>query len=167
VFLRDFVDVKCAADPVSARIAGGDWWLANLVSAAGDDTESQLMRIGPASFGEWIARDVRVRIGRSTSSGSATLVPLRWEDARRPQLFPVLDGNLEVVPLGPERCRVVLSATYRPPFERAGQLLDQAFLHRVAESTVRSFLTQLGRVMEADVAAEPPRPSPEPPATLS
>lgn len=153
VFLQDFVDVDCAADPVSARITGGDWWLANLASAAGGDTESQLMRIGPASFGDWIARDVHVRIGRSTMSGDSTLVPLRWEDARRPHLFPVLDGNLEVVPLGPQCCRVVLTATYRPPFERAGQLLDHAFLHRVAESTVRSFLTQLGRSLEADVVA--------------
>ena len=65
----------------------------------------------------------------------------------------MLDGNLEVVPLGPERCRVVLTAAYRPPFERAGQLLDQAFLHRVAESTVRSFLTQLACTVETDVVA--------------
>lgn len=154
MFLQDFVDVDRACSVVSRRLAGGDWWLANLANEAGSDTEMQLMRIGPASFGDWIAREVRVRIGRSSASGDATLVPLRWEDARRPHLFPVLDGNIEIVPLGPARCRVVLSATYRPPFEGVGQLLDHAFLHRVAESTVRSFLTQIARTLEAEAPAE-------------
>lgn len=162
VFLQDFVDVARPDRTVSRRIAGAEWWLSHLATTAGTDTEAQLMRIGPAPFGDWIARDVNVRVGEASTTADSTLVPLRWEDVRHPHLFPVLDGNLEVAPLGPASCRVILSATYRPPLDHVGKLLDHAFLHRVAESTVRSFLTRLARVLEAEGAplAEPPEDQP-------
>lgn len=153
VFLQDFVDIDRPRDLIGRQLAAGSRWLGQLASTAGGDTETLLVRIGPGAFGrpsaEWISREVRVRIGRSTVTSLAVRVPLRWEDARRPGLFPVLDGNLEVVSLGPDRSRLVLYASYRPPFESVGHVLDHALLHRVAESTVRSFLTHVATALEA------------------
>lgn len=152
VFLQDFVDVGSPRDLIGRRLAAGSRWLGHLASSAGGDTETLLMRIGPAPFGhapgEWISREVRVRIGRTTITAAGVSVPLRWEDARRPGLFPVLDGNLEVCSLGSARSRIVLYASYRPPFDSVGQVLDHALLHRVAESTVRSFLTRVATALE-------------------
>jgi hypothetical protein len=148
VFIQDFVDVNLPEKLVSERLSEGQGWLARLASAAGDDTESQLVKLGPSSFGHLIARDVRVRLGRATSGAAGVVVPVRWEDARRPGLFPLLDGNLEVAPLGPDHSRVVLYASYRPPFDAMGRVLDQALFHRVAESTVRSFLQKVAGTLQ-------------------
>ena len=152
VFLQEFVDVEQTPDVIDEVLATGSQWLGELASTAGGDTETLLVRIGPVALGrapaEWIAREVRVRIGRSTKTSVGVRVPLRWEDARRPGLFPVLDGNLEVASLGPGRSRVVLYASYRPPFDSVGQALDHAVLHRVAESTIRSFLSYVAVKLE-------------------
>lgn len=144
VFLQDFVDVECAADDVSRRLGGGGAWLTPLASAAGGDGGTLQMRLGPSMSGELVTREVRVRLGQpATTTGGGAVVPIRWEDARYPALFPVLDGDLEVARLDDGSCRLVLNASYRPPLEGIGMLLNQALLHRVAESTARSFL---GRV---------------------
>ncbi len=147
MFLQDFVDVERPRDVISERLSNGGPWLARLASAAGDDTRTQLVRMGPPLFGERIAREVRIRLGSPTVSAAGIVVPIRWEDARRPTFFPVLDGNLELVALGPDCCRIVLYASYRPPFDTVGHVLDSALLHRVAESTVRSFLTHVAETL--------------------
>ncbi len=158
VFIQDFVDVDLPERLVSERLDEAQGWLAGLACAAGGDAESQLVRLGPSGLGQLVARDVRVRLGRATSGGTrdgGVVVPLRWEDAKRPGLFPMLDGNLEVAPLGPERSRVVLYASYRPPFDAVGRVLDQALFHRVAESTVRSFLQKMAETLQ-DRSGDPP-----------
>ncbi len=148
VFIQDFVDVEQTGDLVSERLSEGQGWLARLASDAGDDAHSQLVRLGPSALGDLVTREVRVRLGPPTPLEDGVVVPLRWEDARRPSLFPVLDGNLQVAPLGLERTRLVLYASYRPPFEGLGRALDQALLHRVAESTVRSFLHKVAETLD-------------------
>jgi hypothetical protein len=146
VFLQDFVDVERPAREVASSLADGSTWLAPLADAAGASAGQKLVRVGP-SLGEWIARKVLVRLGQFVVTPEGVIVPIRWEDARHPALFPVLDGNLEVAPLGTGQCRVVLSAAYRPPFDGVGAALDRALLHRVAESTVREFLGRLGETL--------------------
>jgi hypothetical protein len=148
VFLQDFVDVAQPERVIGERLSNGQAWLARLASAAGDDTETQLVRLGPTALGELVTREVRVRLGRPTRIGGVVVVPLRWEDGRRPNFFPVLDGNLEVAPLGPDQSRIVLYASYRPPFDGVGRVLDQALFHRVAESTVRSFLCKVAETLQ-------------------
>jgi hypothetical protein len=149
VFLHDFVDVDRPVDEVAGRLDDGAGWLGSLATAAGDETGALLVRIGPTwSLGDWVARDVRVRLGLPMRHGHAMVVPVRWEDANRPGFFPVLDGDMEVAPLGADRCRIVMNASYRPPFEGVGRAIDQAILHRVAESTVRSFLHRVAAALE-------------------
>lgn len=151
VFLQDFVDVERPAREVASPLAGGSAWLARLADAAGENAEHQLVRVGP-SIGDWVARQVRVRLGQLADTAEGVIVPIRWEDARHPALFPLLDGNLQVVPLGPDHCRIVLSAAYRPPFDSIGAALDRALLHRVAESTVREFLRRVGETLASDAS---------------
>ena len=148
VFLRDFVDVDQPQWLVTERLSTAQSWFGGLASAAGDDTESHLMRLGLSALGDLVTREVRVRIGSTTALEEGVVVPLRWEDGRRPNLFPVLDGNLEVASVGPSQSRLVLYATYRPPFDGVGRALDRALLHRVAESTVRSFLRKVAETLQ-------------------
>ena len=84
--------------------------------------------------------------GPSTSLGPwrrADLVPLAWEVIGLHSLIPSLDGDVELAPLGPDHCRVTLSASYVPPFGELGVRLDHALMRHVAASTLRSFLARV------------------------
>jgi len=98
------------------------------------------------------ARKVRVTLGPPHNRGDAIVVPLSWKSSALPDLFPVLDGELEVAPLDPERCRVTLTASYVPPLGEVGRQLDHALFHRVAHSTVRAFLDRVADSLEENAS---------------
>ena len=75
-------------------------------------------------------------------------MPVSWESSELPGLFPALDGDLELSPRDPDRCRVTFSASYVPPLGELGRQLDRALLHRVARSTVSSFLARVAGSLE-------------------
>lgn len=153
LLLQDFVDVECSLEEIRRGCCERDnGWISPLANAAGREGEAILMRIGPAWAAGIFSREVFVRLGPPRSRGDSVVVPLEWEAAGLSSLFPVLSGDLEIVPLGPRLCRVVLSASYVAPLGEVGRTLDRAILHRVAESTVRSFLGQLARGLEGDPA---------------
>jgi hypothetical protein len=156
VFLQDFVDVDQPGGLVSERLSVGQLWLARLASAAGEEAESQLLGLGPSDH--LVTRQVRVRLGRPAPLESGVVVAVRWEDDRGPNLLPLLDGNLEVAPLGPDQSRIVLHASYRPPFDGGGSALDEVLLHRVAESIVRTFLGKVAETLD-DWPVEGTRPT--------
>jgi hypothetical protein len=91
-------------------------------------------------------------------------VPLRWEAAGPAgDLFPVLDADLILARDGDDQVQLGLSGSYRPPFGRAGAVLDRALMRRVAVATFRSLLENMSQAI-ADTTPEP-RPEPGPAAT--
>jgi hypothetical protein len=87
----------------------------------------------------------------------ATLtVPLRWEaTGAAGELFPVLDADLTMARHGADQTLLMLTGTYRPPFGRAGALLDRAILSRIATATIRSLLHGLAAAITSPGAAAP------------
>jgi hypothetical protein len=148
IFLEDYLDVPLRPAAIEGRFLAGAGWLAPLAKTAEDEGETLYMRLGPLWGRGRIAREVRVRIRGTRYRGDASVISLAWEDALRPGLFPVLDGDLELSPLGDNSCRITLSATYTPPFGDLGADLDRALLHHVAQSTVRSFLRLIAANIE-------------------
>jgi len=84
------------------------------------------------------------------------VVGLGWQPSSFQALFPVLNGDIELAPID-GGCRLTLSASYVPPLGEFGSHLDRALLHRVAQSTVRSFLSQVATSLQAD-AGDPASP---------
>lgn len=162
VFLQDFVDVHRPVADVRQQFCRSGDWLAPLARQAGDDGDTLLVRIDPTPVGIGWGLEVRVRLGDCSPLGDGASVPLRWEASHLPSLFPVLDGDIELAPLGPDECRLVLRASYRPPMERLGRVLDSVLLHRIAESTVRSFLRRVADSLEAGGMAPASSPVPSP-----
>ena len=148
VFLQDFVDVPRALEQMKPCLCDGDRWLAPLARQAEDDSATLLARIGAGWASGLLGREVRIALGGWRPRADGMVVSIRWEAAEGGRLFPVLDGDLELAPLGPEQCRVILAASYTPPFGPLGHVLDRALLHRLAESTARSFLVQLAAHLE-------------------
>lgn len=143
LLIQDFADVDRPLESVRGRFVGDGRWLAPLADAANDEGESLRIRIGPDWASGRMTHQVQVHLGPPHQRGDAIVVPISWEAVGLRSLFPMLDGDVELAPLGEQRCRLTLSASYVPPLGELGARLDAALLHRVAASTVRSFLARL------------------------
>jgi hypothetical protein len=91
---------------------------------------------------------VSIALGGWRARGDSIVVSVRWGALEAGRLFPVFDGDLELAPLGPGLCRLVLMGSYVQPFGTFGRAIDRALLHRVAESTARAFLVKLAQHIE-------------------
>ena len=108
--------------------------------------------------GAQAAGKVVVTLGEAYRRKEAMIVPLSWRASALPAMFPVLDGELEVTPVDPRRCRLTLTASYVPPFGELGRQLDRALLRRVARSTARAFLEQVAVGLEENSGVQDLRP---------
>ncbi|MGO9150950.1 MAG: hypothetical protein ACLP41_04910 [Acidimicrobiales bacterium] len=149
-FIEDSVDVSCPFEAVRGRFVSDSTWFAPLVSAAEGEGEALYLRIGLSWASGRVQREVRVTHGPPRDLGIAVVVPVSWQASGLPALFPVLEGEVELLPLNPDRCRVSLFAFYEPPFGQLGGQLNRALLHHVAQSTIRSFLARVAERLEAE-----------------
>ena len=141
MFIEDFVDVDADAVVVGSCLESDPCaWMAACADQAEDAGAELVVRIGPGGALAPARRQVRVSVGPPRRRTDAVVVPIAWESIRLRGLFPRLEGDLEVAPLGKGRCRLTLSGQYSAPLGPVGAALDRRLLHKVAESTVRSFL---------------------------
>lgn len=90
-------------------------------------------------------RDLRLR------DGSAVLT-LRWEVISPwGGLFPALDADMTLSPVGERVTLLRLNGAYRLPPGPASEGLDELIVHRAAEATIQAFLNHV-----ADAIAYPP-----------
>ncbi len=138
--------------------AGPREWVPNLEEDRGG---ALFTEVGVGSGPAWFGRRVALRVADPACWPGRCAVPISWQAERRPELFPLLAGVLELTPVSPERTLLVLEASYSPPARAAGELADRAVLHRLAEATVRDFLKRSARVLER-AAGSRATPHPEP-----
>jgi hypothetical protein len=144
MLLHDFAYVPVSAAKVRDRIlADHGEWLAPLATAAAGEGEALRLRIGPLEALPMLSKTVSVRVGQPIARGEITVVPLTWEATNTPGLFPVLSADLEVAALGDEFTQLTLQGRYDPPLGSLGQRIDRLLMHRIAEASVRSFLSHL------------------------
>lgn len=148
IFVQDFVDLARPFEQVQEPFLGDGSWLAPLASAAEEDGESLRVRIGPSWGAGRVTREVRVVLQPAWDRGDALIIPLSWEPVGLQSLIPSLRGDLGIAPLGPDNCRITLSASYVPPLGELGVRLDHAAMRRVAASTVRSFLARVAASLQ-------------------
>jgi hypothetical protein len=98
-----------------------------------------------------IAKEVAFRVGAPRTVHSTTILPISWGAEGHDRLFPQLDADIEIAPLGSHRTQLSISARYRPPLGSLGQALDKALLHRVAEATIKDFLDRTGERIASTV----------------
>ncbi len=151
VFIDDFIDVPWPLPVVRGRFLHAEKWLTDLASAAERDGEALSIQIGPTWADGLISRKVEVRVGPPRQRGEARVMELDWKATGGAiDVFPILSGDLELAPLGSQYCRLSLAASYLPPFGELGRALDRVFMHRVAQSTVRSFLARVASSLDEE-----------------
>jgi len=130
-----------------------------LASSAATDAESVLMRAGVAGLSKQIA----VQALEPSHRPGRVVIPMRWvATGRGGDLFPALDGNLELLARPDGDTDLHLVGSYEAPLGRAGEVLDQLVMHRVARHTLESFVRRIAEAI-GDVQPGPaPRPHLDP-----
>ena len=149
MFVRYYVELDLPVERVVRALAEfpRDWAPALVLDAErhGDDL---LAEVGLAVNGKRVlGKVVRVEVGAATQLGQKTVLPMSWSATGPSGLFPVMEGDLEVAPLGAGRTQLAMSARYRPPLGPLGRAADRAVLHRIAEATIKDFVERVGSAL--------------------
>jgi hypothetical protein len=156
MFARYFVELPADRDRVEDVVQHEpETWLPVLATSANHTGDRLLAEVG---FGDdvRIARTVAIDVGEPIRLPTKTVLPLRWTAAGASGLFPSLDADLEIAPLGHARCQLSMSARYIPPLGAVGRAIDRALLFRVAEATIKDFLDQVRERIVRELGAIAP-----------
>jgi hypothetical protein len=154
MFVRYFLNLPYpAGDVEQALLQAPERWIPALARDARQRGEALLARVGFEAAGLRVAKRVEIHIGQARRFPSKTILPVSWKATGPSAMFPVMDGDIEVAPLGPRLTQLSFSGRYEPPLSVLGRALDRALLHRVAEATVKDFLDRVGDRLAA-LAAE-------------
>lgn len=144
MLLHDFAYVPVPAEQVCDRILAEDHgWLSPLAAAAMGDGEALRLQVGPLRGLPMLSKTVSLEVGAPLRRGEVTVVPLTWKATAAPGLFPVLSADLEIAPLDPDLTQLTIQGRYEPPLGAVGRRIDRLLMHRVAEASVRAFLSRL------------------------
>jgi hypothetical protein len=129
-------------------------WLGGASQVAYQSGIDHLARVGPCGDLPGASRLVRVQFVDPVYRDGAMTLGVRWEAIGvTGGLFPVLDANIRLSGEGSQGSRVVLTASYRPPLGVAGAGLDRLLLHKVATTTIRTFLARVAGALQGTCEA--------------
>lgn len=97
--------------------------------------------------GARVRRRIEVKIGPVQHFAYGVTVQVAWKGARHSELYPELEGHLRLERQGDGASMLRLDARYTPPGGRVGASVDRAVMHRVAESSVRDFVTGVAKLL--------------------
>ncbi|SRR5579875_284832 len=158
MFVQDFQVMDVPFEEVVACLgAGTKALLGTALEGARAEGERLRSKVGPSGWPAVLSKTVEIRSTRLRRHGDCVLLSFCWVASGGASLFPALEGDLEVAPLGEGQTQLVLRGRYEPPGGALGRGLDRLVLHRLAESTIRAFLTSacaaLGRQAPQHAAA--------------
>lgn len=110
-------------------------------------------RLGAIWTGALVTRPVHVGFGRILEDEDAVVLPVWWEDAEHPQLFPTFDGGLEVRGDG-AGSELGLVGSYQPPLGPVGRFADGIAGHRIVVSSLELFLDGVAERLVRAVAGD-------------
>jgi hypothetical protein len=90
--------------------------------------------------GRRVARDVRVGFGPLIEDDDAMAVPVWWEAAEHPELFPTFDGGLEVRAAA-DGTELRLVGSYQPPLGSLGRFADSLVGYRIVLASLERLLS--------------------------
>jgi hypothetical protein len=116
-----------------------------------DDNVSE---VGLRIAGVPVRKKVTVEVGEAVTGASWAEVPLTWKASFAKQLFPVMDGKVELAPVDARVTRLTVSGMYEPPLGRVGRRLDETLMHNVAQATVKELAESIAKRLDAEI--DPP-----------
>lgn len=118
-----------------------------IVGASGEPPRMDLVvRVGATE----IRREVLVAVGAlDEPDGSGCHLRFTADASAHPDLFPHLEGRIDLVPISALRTAVFFVAAYTPPLGVVGSAIDLLGLHRFAEDAMERLFD---RIVERSLA---------------
>ena len=110
-----------------------------------DKTEQFRSRLHVDFAGFEVGREVEIELGKPQDKGYAVVIPITWHAKDQAGLFPAMTAELEVAALDNmlPLSQISVIGRYRPPVGLLGAVGDAMLMHRVAEASVRNFVSDL------------------------
>lgn len=86
-------------------------------------------------------------------SAVKTRIPLEWEAAEHPRLFPEMKGVLALYPLTDAETQLDFDGDYTPPLGALGSAIDAVVGHRIAEASIHRFVTDVADYLRRSLPA--------------
>jgi hypothetical protein len=145
--------MKHAID-LAERIPGTYWHAAAILKLDLDAiVRAPLEELRLTVGGGAITRRVEAEVGPLESGSTSLRLPLEWQAFVHPSLFPVMNGELHVSDIGGNGIELRLVGEYRTPLGAVGAVGDMLAGRRVAEKSLRGFLTDVARRLETKLVA--------------
>lgn len=162
MLVYDFIHIALPVEEVRHRLlVAVPAFFQQVAAAAYDEGEQLLSRVGPFGTASGLSKAVSMHMGKPRVRGDAFVVPLQWSATGPAELFPVMEADLEIAPLGADQTELRFSGSYDPPLGPVGRQLDRLLLHQLAEATVRALLGQLVAALLVEPASPRNTGSPE------
>jgi hypothetical protein len=154
MLIQDFVQVNAPYSTVRDRLLEPTTrWLTDGATDAYAEGERLFLTISATGGAVTVGKRVQVELGTAYARGEGSVVPVSWWATGAERLFPTLDADLELMPMGPDQVMLTLMGRYEPPLGAVGRAVDRLVLHRVAETCVRGFLRRTAANLERSTAA--------------
>ena len=156
MFVLDFKTVERPYHHVASALTTGLAEILELALAAAR-TESDRFRVGLAPFG-WptsLAQRVNVQPGPVRAQREGILIAFTWHAVAGASLFPRMDADLEVAPIGRDRTILNLRGRLTIASELIGGGTEEFLILRLAESMNRAFLVGVCASLESEARAIP------------
>jgi hypothetical protein len=146
MLIQDFVEVDVPFEQVIDLLDQEPGEMG--VWAAAAYRRGERLAVGP---GPAMSTTVEMRIGPTLRGMETATIPIEWEASNAAAFFPHMMAELVVAPLPTGGSQVRFRGSYDAPLDGFGRVLDRLALHRIAESTVRSFLQRLAEAVRSDM----------------
>jgi hypothetical protein len=153
LFVQDFMIVeRPCRELVDELLHDTSRQLGAALGEAESSVEGLRGKVGPGARASLLSKTVEIRVGRVRRHSDVTVLSFGWRATGAGCLFPRLDGDFEMSPLGADKSQLALRGSYEPPGGPLGRSVDRFLLHRLAEATVRAFLSSLADRMSVPTA---------------
>jgi hypothetical protein len=91
---------------------------------------------------------------REAPGGALTRIPIRWQAATRPGLFPLMSAELSIYPLTSTETQLDFLGRYDPPLGALGEAVDALVGRRIAEASVHRFVADVAAYLRRSLGEE-------------
>jgi hypothetical protein len=127
--------------------------LRNLGGRLFNDRLTLHSHLGPLEVGRSVSIETEEMLETTHPILSCT-IPLRIHATEGEELFPVFEGEFEVVATHHGSIEAALEGNYRPPAGWLGHLVDTLGLHTLAERSLRDFFEHAVDRIESQATAQ-------------
>jgi len=154
VFVRYYTHVERSFSDLAAAFTAQHLPLNEWATDAYRDGERLTVRIGVGGVAApLVAKRVELRLEDRYAGADKVVLAVSWTATGSTALFPRMDADLMIEPLGPDLTQLTFQGSYVPPFGVPGSLLDRWVLHRVAEASVKNLVDRVAKDLRSHESA--------------